>query len=254
MKMQSAEATARLAHFERSLLKMVEIADRHGVELRPFAGDYPARFAGLPEEVQQGTLEHFRRYVEVCEQMVKDSGGIDDDAQLLWRMFRQIGARPAAELMDAIDSGDVVEIYRPDYVQVFRNLAFYSMCSYTLDDLLCRPFWELFRRDPAVNEELMRIGTGIFSGQLNGIQRWKVGIHSFDEIDSLGRNRLTMQEKIVSPLTDGQGTVIACITTSRILSCVRTAAPTEGPATAAQGDRTKALEWIGGHAGKNNGT
>jgi hypothetical protein len=60
-------------------------------------------------------------------------------------MFQKLGVHPPSELMSEMRSGEVIEIHNGEFLQVYRNLRFFELCSYTLDDLLAAHFGSFFR-------------------------------------------------------------------------------------------------------------
>ncbi len=208
-----------LERFKIALIRFCELAEREGISIRPFDGDGPGHYAQLTPEVQASTLANFQRYVSVCDQVVRNQESLLHHQQFLWRMFQKLDVRPCSTLMDNIQDGDVVEIYTDSYVQIFRSLSFFSICSYTLDDLLCRPFWELFRRDPELFGRLVATTKRILEGTIPGIHWWQVEDHSVDEIDSRTLYQATVRYRLVSPLYDSKGNVSAFVNVFRVLSC-----------------------------------
>lgn len=186
----------------------------------PFNGTGPSCFMALPEDRQEQILGSFEKYVGVCVETVAGGWSLRDDAQVLWRMFKALRVHPCGELMNAFDPGDVIEIYDTDFTQVYRNLAFFSVCSYTLDELLSRPFFELFRRDEKVTGELIKIGAQMIGGQLDGVHQWSMDVHKTQEMESPALYQVEVQEKIASPLQDSTGKVAAILTTLKVISCV----------------------------------
>jgi hypothetical protein len=214
-----------VAEFKRLTETFSDFAAREGLKVSPYKNSEPSFFGALPAEQQHGVLAHFANYVGVCKETLAGGEPLSQDRLFLWRMFHNMGVHPSSDLMSSILNGDVVEIYNADYVQVFRNLAFFSYCSFTLDELLCRPFWELFRRDPSVQNRLMAVGVAMFQHKITGTQLLDIGPHTVDEIDSPACYHSVIENKIASPLFDAGGKIIAVVTTIRSLSCVMTRGP-----------------------------
>jgi hypothetical protein len=208
----------RLEPFKILLHRFSELAEQDGVKVSPNHGDQPTCFLALPPEKQTAVLENFSRYLQVCEEAASHRESLSQNRQLLWRMFSRLGVHPTSDLMDHIDNKEVIEIYDADYVQIFRNLKFFEFCSYTLDELLCRPFWELFRRDETLTPKLLERTAKVFSGEIQGVHWWKVGLHAVDEIESPSKYRGIVEYRLISPLFDSAGKIISFVNTFEILS------------------------------------
>lgn len=210
----------RIRTFTHLTERFCLLLQRESLTVKPYGDGGPVHFSALPDPLQEHVLQSFEKYVGVCVETIAGGWSLRDDAQVLWRMFKSLRVHPCNELMASIEQGDVIEIYDTNYTQVFRNIAFFSICSYTLDELLARPFYELFRRDESVTAQLIQVGTEMFGGRLSGVHQWTVGQHTLNEVGSPALYEMEMQEKIASPLQDTSSQVKAILTTCRILSCV----------------------------------
>lgn len=210
----------RLASFKAVTERFAQLAKRENLDIIPYRGSEPVCFPALPTVLQTTILEDFRRYVSVCETSVEEGWSLKQDGNVLWRMFRKLGVHPNSDLMSQIREDDIIEIYSADYVQLFRNLRFFRYCGYSLDELLSRPFWELFRRDEEVTKQILSVAVSMFSGQIIGTHRWQLGVHTLTEIDSHFRYESTIEPGLVSPLCDTSGRIVALVNTARCLSCV----------------------------------
>ena len=198
------------------------LAREEGVAVTPYRGDGPVFFPQMPAEMQLATLNAFRSYVELCREVRAEGHALRDNQFLLWRMFQKMKVHPPSELMSELTEGEVIEIHNSEFVQVFRNLRFFELCSYTLDDLLCRPFWELFQRDESVTGSLIQMGQSVFSGETPGVLQLTVPEHVVLEIDSEARLLSVIQHRVAAPLRDAEGNVRAGVTLIRSISCVPT--------------------------------
>ena len=213
-------ASDRLGAFAATVERFGRLARQEGLSVRPFPGTAPEWFPRLPEPLQAAVLEHWRRYVEVCEETQREGHLLRQDGHFLWRMFGKLGVRPRADLMSVIEQGDIVEIYNSDFVQIYRNLPFFEVCSYSLDELLSRPFFELFRRDEPVTAAIVGVAQKMLAGEMDGIYAWPIGVHTIEETESPLRLRSVIEQKFVSPLYDATGRPVALLNTIRCHSSV----------------------------------
>lgn len=215
---------ARIGRFRELLEEFCAFARTEGLSVTPYQGDGPRYFLEMPEPLQEQTLKYFQAYVEVCREVRdQDQASLRNDQLFLWRMFQKLRLHPPSNFMSEVRDGEVIEIHNHEFVQVYRNLNFFSLCSYTLDDLLCRPFWQLFQRDESVTNGLVEVGKNVFSSAAPGTQHLHLGEHTVLEIDSPGRFLSVIQHRVVAPLSDAQGRVSAAVSLVRSISCVRTA-------------------------------
>lgn len=213
----------RVAEFKELLIEFCRFAEEEKVALKPFNGDGPMWFGEMPEQFQGPVLGAFRAYVELCREVRGEGISLRNDQFLLWRMFQKLGVHPPSELMSEMRSGEVIEIHNGEFLQVYRNLRFFELCSYTLDDLLCRPFWQLFQRDEAVTESLIKMGQSVFGGDTQGVLKLETPEHVVLEIDSEARLLSVIQHRIAAPLRTATGEIKAGVTFIKSISCVPTA-------------------------------
>lgn len=207
----------------RSLVQeFCALAKKEGLALVAWSGSEPKHFLKLPDEIQAGVVERFRAYVEVCREVQMQGSSLRDDQTFLWRMFQKLRVHPPSDLMDQIQQGEVIEIHNKEFIQVYRNLRFFEICGYSIDDILSRPFWELVSRDQVITGTLVDIGQTLFSGKVLGVIPLNIPEHTVVELDSEGRNLLVVQQRIAAPLRDAHGTVDAAVTFLRCISCTRT--------------------------------
>lgn len=201
-------ALADASHAFVSLAECLQaLAKREGMSVRPYDGPAPRSFLNLDLTSQQQVLGRLALYVEICEAVTNGGYSLHDDRQMLWAAIKRLKLRPSAELFGTFDDDDVIEVYLvPQMVQIFRSFRFFSLCSYSLDDLLCRPWWDLYERSDAVTERLMATAeTGIARGE--GITHYDVGPHIMRERDSPGRFSSLQELRFMAPLLTPAGKV-----------------------------------------------
>lgn len=213
----------QVAEFKTLLEDFCKMVHAEGIQLTPYEGTGPGHFSRLPEDKQFGLLALFRKYVELCSEVIAEGTSLRDDRVLVWRMMQKLKLHPPSDLMEQIRDDEVIEIYNSDFVQVFRNMRFFEICSYSLDDLLCRPFWELVNREDSVTALVVKEATVLLNGSVAGLYYFDIPEHSLFEIDSPGRNVMIVQQRVGATLRDLAGAPAALIATLRVASCVRTA-------------------------------
>lgn len=80
---------------------------------------------------------------------------LKDTRKLLWSVLIDLNLRPCGDIMDKIRDDDLVEIYDSHFVQRFRNLLFFELCSYSVAEILIFDWPSLYRRPAEVTDELV---------------------------------------------------------------------------------------------------
>jgi len=188
------------------------VAQDAGIDIRPYQGKGPKYFQLLPEELQASVLTNFFKSAEAITQVASLNESFDSGHKLLWRMIQNLKLRPTKDLFSILEDDDVIEIYQlPQCVQIFRNMRFYQVCSYTLDEILCRPFWDLYHRDESVTQAIMEKVSIAASRKKPQTMAYEIDPYVLTEIDSTGHFVSMVENKFLSPLFDGQNNVVAMV-------------------------------------------
>lgn len=199
--------------------RLSELVATEQVSIAAYSGSGPSHFANLSNDKKEATLVHFSKYVEVLGDAVDNGVRLRDDRKLLWRAFGVYGMRPLADLL-TYESGDddVVEIYNRDSVQIFRNVHFFRVCSYTIDDVISRPFYELYRRDGDITYKILETASELLAGKYTSTYWYDLPPHRLDEIDSPGRFLALVENRFLSPLHGADGSIQGMVSVNRALA------------------------------------
>jgi hypothetical protein len=170
-------------------------------------------FDKLSVEEQNYNLNHLRNYVETCEEVHRENHSLADSPFFLMKIFRKLGLRPVDDILEKIIANDVVEIYNSRNTQIFRNINFFKISSYTLDDLMSRPWWQLYKRKDEVIRSIFYYGSEVFSGSIRETIIPNVETHYLEEIDSNAYYKMNVDIKYMSPLNsiNSEGGGICCL-------------------------------------------
>lgn len=129
--------------------------------------------------------------------------------QLSWHALKRFSLRPPSDLFSYIADEDLVEIYTLDNLQIFRSMSFFDLCSYSLEDLYCRPWYSLFYRDEGITQQIGAEAVRAFSGQETGVFVPNVADHMLKELDSPFKHEVEIQYKVMAPLYNSSGKIAA---------------------------------------------
>jgi PAS domain-containing protein len=203
---------ALVSEFRDLVLRFSRMAAREGVTVVPFEGDGPRHFQALSETIQTVVLEHFRQYVQIAGEVLDHGGSLRNDQTFLWRFFQRLRLHPPSNLVSEMADGEIIEVHDRSLVQIFRNLRFFELCSYTLDDLLSRPFFELLERDNKITEHLLAQVDVLFGDAPRTILWMSVEEHTIVERDSAKRLSLRVRQRMMAPLRNVSGELVAVAT------------------------------------------
>lgn len=174
-----------------------------GIKVRPYIANLPF-FSVLPTERKSEILKHFGFYLDLCTAQLQEGQSLRDSQTFTWRALKACGLTPGSDFLQRITPGDVVEIYSTTNNQIFRNLEFFDFCSYTLEELFSREWWNLFSRSETVTNNIMNIASSIFAGEHPKGIHYPVLAHTVKEISSPEKFEWNMDIKFLGPLSSNR--------------------------------------------------
>lgn len=176
------------------------IGKNEGVCIAPYSSSNLVHFDVLQIQEKQKVVEGLKNYLEICQQTILSGHSVKNSKQLTWNALKKFKLRPHLTLFDHLNDGQVIEFYSSENIQIFRNFVFFELCSYTLEDVYCRPWFELYKRDDSVTAEILKEFEFIFKGQSETIVSSKTPKHYLFESSSFYSNTVEMQVDFCAPL------------------------------------------------------
>lgn len=172
--------------FIEESLRAVSYISQSNKYIRPFVNESLPYFSAHSEIGKSAILANLRLFNQVCENVVASGESVLDSRVMLWHVLRLLDFIFPSDLFDYITSDHLVEVYDFNNIQIFRNLKFFDMTSYCLEELLCRPWIELFsREDQSQIAKITEILSKMYSKEITGVISLKeIGLNRIIETDS----------------------------------------------------------------------
>lgn len=133
---------------------------------------------------------------------------------LMWRYFSKMRFVPASDVLDRIEDDDILEVYDMNGDQIFRNLNYFDVVSFSVEDLVSMNWKRDFKRSAKVTIQLVelvfRFATGYFTRTMDCA---KVPVHIVEETIAR-RHKIELHLKYISPLKQN-GKCVAILVGSR---------------------------------------
>jgi len=124
-----------------------------------------ARFQAFPAQQQELILTNFTKYYETCREMIENGHSLRDKARSILTHLKLHKLRIPADAITFVTEGNCVELYDRNCVQTYRSPDFFRLTSHSLEDLLVRPYPELFDRNEESGKQCMDAVVQTLSGQ-----------------------------------------------------------------------------------------
>ncbi len=204
------------AHLMKRLEAFCELAEAEGVRIRPYTERCIQEFRNFPAEVQTLIYKNFNFYFEAVRSIQASGIALRDTPRSLWHLFKLRGLRPTSDLFTVITDRSIVELYLPNHIQWYRSFNYYEYTSYSLGDLICYKWNDLFSHDEALVNYIMEAGEGIFSGAIKRSVFPPFEPVVSQEQFSDKRYRAQVHMQMLSPINNEMGHNEACAAISSI--------------------------------------
>lgn len=202
----SDEHTTLINKFNYSIETIVRLADLQNISVKPFSEDGIKKISSMPyEELQRRNLDLLRYVTAIQEASISNPRVSNKD--MTKNILNFLKFSTPNEFLNSITDKDIVEIYNPDGIQIFRNLKFYETTTYSLSDLLAHEWHELYYRSSKITEKLMGFAQQIFENDSNEIvyEMNEVPVHLIKEIKASPIQLCEIRFKKIAPVIDRAG-------------------------------------------------
>lgn len=199
-KSQTGESTSE--KFRILADQYATFAKRAGIEVMPYRDASLPYFHLLSPDLQQVAIHSLEQNVSVFQELEIQGYSLKDDKQFVWRMLKKLDLTPSSDIFDKQEEGDVVEIYNLEGRQIFRNLRFFQVTSFTLEEILCAHWNEFTKRPEEVTQKLFALMVRLASGQITKTIELQPEIptHVFEELITARKHLVEISLLFLSPV------------------------------------------------------
>jgi hypothetical protein len=187
---------------------------------RSLKGDYPGlAFDRLPADAKAPIAQALAEWVEFFQ--MHSSGERISDKQFLWRFLSAFRLKTHPDFFASVDDETSFEVVNTEGHQTFRSISLMDCCSYSLDELVSIPWYELFSRDQSITDKYLQFQEATTNGtlvhtNLEGI----IPVHQVSENFGFDKMVLTMKPLYLSPIYDMDDKVVGVISAIKVLNYV----------------------------------
>lgn len=185
------------------------IASKMNVKIRPYRSPELPYFSKLTPQNQKEILGQLAGYIEICKNALSALGNTNFSIQMVWAALKQFNYIPCSDLFSKISPTDVIEIHDVTGKQVFRNFKYFEFCSYSLEDIHCVPWTELYYRPKENLGQIVDFVTSVLNNPPRNTITCNIEPHVLEETNSHSRLKMNYITKFYSPLFDNSGRMVA---------------------------------------------
>lgn len=175
-----------------------------GLDLRikPYENADLKYFSKLNLNHQECVLYSLTHQLQIYQTAIKDQINLRNKQQMSWSAMKKLNFIPCNDFFDKVSDTHILEIYDLNLIQVFRDIQFYGICSYSIEDLVSRPLEDLIHRDSAITNQILH-WLGLFKqGKITKTIDPEIPKHRITETNSADRIQSNLKIKYYSPLFD----------------------------------------------------
>lgn len=157
---------ARNSRFANCVRRITELAKRENSVLEPLALPHLQYFSRLNESAQVEVLSHIEAITHASNELTVDGQSLRSSPRLTQMYLRHMGYRIFDGIWEKIDELDIVDLYGLDNRMIFACMRMLESVSYTLEDLYCRTWMELYHRGQTdIAQQLGKACEEVFQGK-----------------------------------------------------------------------------------------
>lgn len=145
-------------------------------------------------------LEFLRLYDEILAAQQNGGESLNDHKALTWKFLKKMGYAPTSDIFERLADADILEIFDTEGNQLFRNLNYFDVVSFSVEDLVSLNWKRDYKRDRKLTLSLIELNCRLVMGHFpTTYDCGKIPIHLLRE--QLGERLLVeLQLKWISPI------------------------------------------------------
>ena len=196
-------------NLRKKLIQLALAFTQKGFPVKAFHEETWQDFHKFPLEKKRKIFGDFSSFYDIYMPVLQQPGSPNENGKLLWAAMKKFGLRPCADFFSQLEEGNIVEFYGPSGCQIFHNINFWEVSSYTFLEMFSYPFTELWTRDAATFEETKQVAIDGFSGKFKNTVNAHLPQQFLIEAFSEGKYIIQLDFTKFSPLYDSEGAIAA---------------------------------------------
>jgi hypothetical protein len=199
--MASPTSPALLNNFRELTTSVSALCLRGEIGIRAWKEAGVPYFAALEPHHQDELIRSFTVQLEIYERFLGAQRPLLDSWGILNEFLPRLNFDPAPDLHGFVGPNDYLAVYDLGARILLLGPNHFQHMSYTLEDLYCRNWMELLRRDEKIEKLLFeRLFAFIQGKRTHTISNEDIPPHIIVETQSSGRHSVTVESKAYSPL------------------------------------------------------
>jgi hypothetical protein len=182
--------------------EIASLAKDDQINIVPFSDPTLPHFSALSDSQKERVLWQLRTLCEIGRRIRSKSESLADSKALLREFFDITEFLPPPDLMNWIKGDEFIDVWDDSHQLIIGNYVFFRVISYSLEEVYCRPWMQLFYRpNERAHELLLGLSMEILQGKhFTVVETRYIPPHLVSEIDSPRRAAAWITPKLFAPL------------------------------------------------------
>lgn len=182
-------------------VRLQKVLDQEKFHIVPFEDASLPFFSKLTPSEQQLIIDQLKNLLEIGWDLHSQEKKITEPANLIRTFFKKFNLHAPAWVVDSITNNDIVDVYSLDSRLIIASLNFFDICTYSVEELFCRPWAELFYREGETHIQIYQLCRSLLNGEITQpVDMTYIPQHKVRETYSSEERYVILQPRIFSPI------------------------------------------------------
>lgn len=158
-------------------------------------------FSNLTSAQQIQIVNQLKTLIELGEELQQQGKKLSNSADLIQTFFRKFKLYTPSWVIDSITNKDIVDVYNLESRLIVASLNLFEICSYSMEELFCRPWAELFAREGETHVQIYQLCRALLNGEISEpVDMTNIPQHKVRETYFPEGSYALLQPRIFSPV------------------------------------------------------
>lgn len=153
------------SRLNRSMQAFAERLSQHGFEVSIFSNKAIVAWSRMSEEQSDTLADQFQlwsNWIQMSEVEIERTPIKEKEIVFAQRALRHFGLSAGESFWKKYQEGQVIEIYGPEMIQLYRSMNFFKLCGYSLLDISVFQWYVLWTRPTIVIDQMLKSVEAVF--------------------------------------------------------------------------------------------
>lgn len=185
-------------------VKLQKVLGKEGLFIIPFEEPGLPFFSGLSKDQRAQIIGQMQTLLDIANDLQAHNMKVTEPANLIRTFFKKFNLHAPSWVVESITKHDIVDVWNLESRLIIASFNFFDICTYSLEELFCRPWSELFSRDNDVHIQIFQLCRSLLNGEITQpVDMTYIPQHKVRETYAPVDKYAVLQPRIFSPVYSG---------------------------------------------------